>query len=103
MPADIPEIQLDANWLEDDMDDSMEQIYTESRMKGAYDELRVSDGNPGGRRKSSRGASEQPFSSTRPIEDDSDQGRLEDQMNYEHLRRLEQIFEDADQDGLNFF
>lgn len=102
MPAEIPDIQLDDNWL-DEID--IEEINPDARNKGAHDELQVTDAV---RRKSSRDfrdKSERRKSNSNqegPAGGDQDLGRLEDQMNYDHLRRLEQIFEEADQDGTKF-
>ena len=121
----IPSIQLDANWLEEiDLEDNFAdsgrvQFSGFAKLtsqdepiilnpvwgsKGAHDGLTIDDAS--NRRKSVR------LEGTRSITDcgkgvqdgaasgdHDDQGRLEDQMNYDHLRRLEDIFKEADQDG----
>ena len=100
MPADIPEIQLDNNWLEDIDSDENDLEGVEGK-KSAHDELTIANA---GRRKSRKNSDLQLNKSNTADEsksqnDHDDQGRLEDQMNYDHLRRLEEIFEEADQDG----
>ena len=98
MPSHIPEIQLDDNWLEDvDVDDfdghdKGDSVGDDLNLTVADAERRKSSSSRGLEHKKSNGLLGEG-------QGDQDQGRLEDQMNYDHLRRLENIFEEADQDG----
>lgn len=98
----IPEIQLDL--IDPTLDDGWvdvdpNAVKSETQNKGLQEELAVDDQEHRKSRTSLLNPNNGIGNSIQEGNYSENEGRLEDQMNYDHLRLLEQIFEEADQDG----